>query len=206
MLAHRTTARIVIAATAALGLLTACDGSGGSGGQAPAGGAASEAPALRRTDAPPSRAHNDSDVMFARMMIPHHLQAVQMAELAATRAEDPEVKKLAERIRAAQEPEVAAMRGWLQAWGMPESTRGHMRHGMPGMLSADDLQDLEAVSGEIFDKEFLRLMIAHHEGAVTMAQRERREGESADAKGLAQSIETSQRDEIEQMRRILDRL
>lgn len=98
------------------------------------------------------------------------------------------------------------MRVWLQAWGMPESTRGHLRRGMPGMLSADDLEDLEAVSGEIFDKEFIRLMIAHHEGAVTMAQRERREGESADAKGLAQSIETSQRDEIEQMRRILDRL
>ncbi|GAA2307516.1 DUF305 domain-containing protein [Nonomuraea roseoviolacea subsp. roseoviolacea] len=203
MLAHRRTARIVIAAIGALALLTACDGPGGG---APAGGAAPESPAARQTDARPSTAHNDADVMFARMMIPHHLQAVRMAGLAATRAADPEVKKLAERIRAAQEPEITAMRVWLQAWGMPESTRGHLRHGMPGMLSADDLEDLEAVSGEIFDKEFIRLMIAHHEGAVTMAQRERREGESADAKGLAQSIETSQRDEIEQMRRILDRL
>ncbi|NUW37658.1 DUF305 domain-containing protein [Nonomuraea sp. SMC257] len=203
MLAHRTTARIVIAAIGALGLLTAC---GGSGGQAPAGGSTAEAPAARQTDAQPSKEHNDADVMFARMMIPHHLQAVRMAGLAAARAEDPEVKKLAERIRAAQEPEIAALRAWLRAWGMPESTRGHLRHGMPGMLSADDLEDLEAVSGDIFDKQFARLMIAHHEGAVTMAQKERLEGESADAKGLAQSIETSQRDEIEQLRRILDRL
>ncbi|MEV0196536.1 DUF305 domain-containing protein [Nonomuraea sp. NPDC050691] len=203
MLAHRTTARIMIAAAGVLGLLTAC---GGTGGDVPATGEMPDAPAVRQTEAQPPGAHNDADVLFARMMIPHHLQAVEMAELAATRAEDPEVKKLAERIRAAQEPEIAAMRGWLKAWGAPESTRGHMRHGMPGTLSADDMADLEAFSGDIFDKQFTRMMIDHHEGAVAMAQREQREGESAEAKGLAKSIETSQRDEIDQMGRILDRL
>ncbi|MBN6057234.1 DUF305 domain-containing protein, partial [Nonomuraea sp. RK-328] len=203
MLAHRSTVRIVIAAAGALGLLTAC---GGTGGQDPATGAAPSAPAARQSDAQPSAAHNDADVLFARMMIPCHLQAVGMADLAATRAEDPEVKKLAERIRAGLEPEIAAMRSWLRAWGMPESTRGHMRHGMPGTLSADDLEDLEAISGDIFDKQFTRLMITHHRGAVEMALREQREGESADAKGLAKSIETSQRDRIDQLGRILDRL
>ncbi|MFI6789935.1 DUF305 domain-containing protein [Nonomuraea sp. NPDC050383] len=205
MLAHRTTARAATVAAAALALLTAC---GGTGDEAAAPGAAADAPvpAARQTSAQPSGEHDDADVMFARMMIPHHRQAVEMADLAATRAEDPEVRKLAERIKAAQEPEIAAMSGWLREWGEPESAGGHMRHRMPGMMSADDMEDLEAVSGEIFDKEFTRLMIEHHKGAVEMAQTEQRQGLNAGAKQLARSIESSQRDEIDQMRRILDRL
>ena len=152
--------------------------------------------------------------MFVQMMIPHHQQAVQMAELAETRAADPEVKKLAGEIKAAQAPEIATMTGWLTAWGMPapSASAGHgtsmpgMDHGMPGMMSDADLAKLAAASGTEFDRQFLTMMIAHHEGAITMAKDEVARGVNADAKALAQQIITAQQGEIDTMKKILDRL
>jgi uncharacterized protein (DUF305 family) len=63
-----------------------------------------------------SAEHNDADVMFAQMMIPHHRQAIGMAKMAPTRATDPQVKELAATIRAAQDPEIQTMASWLTAW------------------------------------------------------------------------------------------
>ncbi|PWR16148.1 DUF305 domain-containing protein [Micromonospora sicca] len=154
----------------------------------------------------------EADVMFARMMIPHHQQAVEMAELADSRAADPEVKKLAGQIKAAQAPEIATMNGWLTAWGAPapSASAGHgtpgMTHGMPGMMSDADLAKLEAASGVDFDRQFLTMMIAHHEGAITMAQEEIASGAKPDARALAERIVTAQRGEIDLMNKILDRL
>ncbi|MCM0675744.1 DUF305 domain-containing protein [Micromonospora phytophila] len=154
---------------------------------------------------------DDADVMFAQMMIPHHRQAVEMADLAATRAVDPEVKRLAGEIKAAQAPEIATMSGWLAAWGRPVQSPGaempHMDHGgMPGMMSEADMAELAAATGREFDRRFLTMMIAHHEGAVTMAQTEIAEGANAEAKSLAQQIVTTQRAEIDTMKKILGRL
>ncbi|MFI5486764.1 DUF305 domain-containing protein [Micromonospora echinaurantiaca] len=155
-------------------------------------------------------AFGPADVMFAQMMIPHHQQAVEMADLAATRAADPAVKRLAGQIKAAQAPEIATMSGWLAAWGRPMPSPGgkmpHMDHGMPGMMSAADMARLAAVSGREFDRQFLTMMIAHHEGAITMAEDELAEGANPDAKKLAQEIITAQRAEITTMREILARL
>ncbi|SCG80425.1 Uncharacterized conserved protein, DUF305 family [Micromonospora echinaurantiaca] len=155
-------------------------------------------------------AFGPADVMFAQMMIPHHQQAVEMADLAATRAADPEVKRLAGQIKAAQAPEIATMRGWLAAWGRPMPSPGgempHMDHGMPGMMSAADMARLAAASGREFDRQFLTMMIAHHEGAITMAEDELADGANSDAKKLAQEIITAQRAEIATMREILARL
>jgi uncharacterized protein (DUF305 family) len=61
--------------------------------------------------------HNQADVMFAQMMIPHHEQAIEMTELASTRASNADVKALAAQIQAAQQPEINEMRGWLASWG-----------------------------------------------------------------------------------------
>ena len=161
-----------------------------------------------------SASFGQADVMFAQMMIPHHQQAVQMAELADTRAADPEVKKLAGQIKAAQAPEIATMTGWLTAWGMPAPSAGAghgtsmpgMDHGMPGMMSDADMARLAAASGTGFDKQFLTMMIAHHEGAITMAKDEVARGVNPDAKALAQQIMTAQQGEIDTMNKILDRL
>jgi uncharacterized protein (DUF305 family) len=189
-------------------LLAACGGGHGTmpgmhpGGTVPAGSAASG-----------TAAFNGADVMFAQMMIPHHRQAVQMAALAGTRAADPEVKTLAAQIKAAQDPEIQTMTGWLSAWGKPAPAMsggmdmGGMQHGgMPGMMSGADMARLEAASGKDFDKQFCTMMIAHHQGAITMAQDELRDGTNADAKALAQQIITAQRAEIDTMNKILARL
>ncbi|MFG3697718.1 DUF305 domain-containing protein [Micromonospora sp. NPDC047620] len=192
--------------TAAL-VLTACGGDGHSSPGAGHGTPATSGPAATASGA---AAFGDADAMFAQMMIPHHRQAVEMAELAATRAADPEVKRLAGEIKAAQAPEIATMSGWLSAWGRPVPSPGaetpHMDHGMPGMMSDADMKKLAAASGREFDRQFLTMMIAHHEGAVTMARDELARGVNAEAKALAQQIVTTQQAEIDTMEKILGRL
>nr|WP_239542302.1 DUF305 domain-containing protein [Micromonospora terminaliae] len=153
-----------------------------------------------------------ADVMFAQMMIPHHQQAVEMSGLAETRAADPEVKRLAGQVKAAQAPEIATMTGWLAAWGRPapSANAGHgmpgMDHGMSGMMSEAELAKLAAASGTDFDRQFLTLMIAHHEGAITMAEEEIADGVHPDATALARQIVTTQQGEIDAMRKLLGRL
>jgi uncharacterized protein (DUF305 family) len=167
---------------------------------------------------------NDSDVMFAQMMIPHHQQAVQMAALAPTRANDGEVKELAAHIVAAQQPEIATMTGWLSAWGKPvptmtggmdmgSSDMGGMGHGatmsvgpMPGMMSDADMTALTAAKGADFDRQFCKLMIAHHQGAISMAKTLLAQGANVEAKTIAQQIVTGQQAEIDTMNNILARL
>ncbi|KYH45930.1 DUF305 domain-containing protein [Branchiibius sp. NY16-3462-2] len=151
---------------------------------------------------------NDADVQFATQMIPHHEQAVQMSRLAASRALSPEVKALADRIEKAQAPEIEQMSTWLRAWGkpVPSSMAGHdmgPMTGMPGMMSTQEMSDLMAANGAGFDRMFLTMMIAHHEGAVQMARTELAEGANADAKKLAQQIVTSQTAEIATMKKML---
>ncbi len=149
--------------------------------------------------------HNDADVTFAQQMIPHHQQAIEMAELAETRAESPEVKDLAADIEAAQDPEIETMTGWLESWGEDVSPSGEHGggHDTAGMMSEDDMADLEAASGAEFDQMFLTMMIEHHEGAIEMAKTEQSEGEYADAVELAEDIEMAQTEEIQTMQGLL---
>ncbi|MFB6842637.1 DUF305 domain-containing protein [Streptomyces sp. NPDC056361] len=151
-------------------------------------------------------AFNDADVMFAQMMIPHHEQALEMAKLAAGRAEDPEVKELVAAVERAQDPEITKMKGWLKAWGKPASAGHGSGHGMPGMMSERDMKDLAAAKGKAFDRRFAELMIAHHEGAVAMAEDERKNGGNTTAKALADDVVRTQSEEIGALRKILDRL
>lgn len=153
-------------------------------------------------------AFNDSDVAFAQGMIPHHAQAVDMADLAEDRAADPEVRDLAERIRAAQQPEIDLMEGWLDDWGHPMDFGYNMdMEGMDmgdmGMASEEDMDRLESASGAEFDRLFLTSMREHHLGAVAMAEEELRSGESPEAKELAQEIIDTQRAEIEEIDTLL---
>lgn len=155
--------------------------------------------------------HNDADVTFAQQMIPHHQQAIEMAELAETRAESQAVKDLAADIEAAQDPEIETMTGWLESWGedVPADSMSGMDHAdmstddMPGMMSEDDMADLEAPPGAEFDQMFLTMMIEHHEGAIEMARTEQADGEYADAIELAEAIETAQTEEIQTMQGLL---
>lgn len=155
--------------------------------------------------------HNDADVTFAQEMIPHHQQAVEMADLAETRAESQEVKDLAADIEAAQGPEIETMTGWLESWGedVPDEGMSGMDHGdmssddMGGMMTEDEMADLEAASGAQFDQMFLTMMIEHHEGAIEMARTEQSEGEFPEAVDMAEEIETTQAEEIQTMQDLL---
>ncbi|MCZ7457159.1 DUF305 domain-containing protein [Streptomyces sp. WMMC940] len=200
--ARRTVA--MAAAGAAAFVLASCGGgtdtSSGHGGHA-----AATPPAA--ASAPRGR-HNAADVAFANGMIPHHRQAVEMAELAAARAESAEVRKLAEDIRKAQGPEIRTLSGWLSSWGedVPaEDGADHAAHGAEGMMSPREMARLEQSSGKAFDTAFMELMIEHHEGAVAMAEAERAGGADAAAKQMAGDIITAQTGEISLMRKLLGR-
>ncbi|GGQ75013.1 DUF305 domain-containing protein [Couchioplanes azureus] len=157
----------------------------------------------------PGAQFGDADVAFAQHMIVHHRQAVEMASLAGTRAANAEVERLAAKIKSAQDPEVTTMAGWLGAWGEPvpaPDAHGAGHESMPGMMSQDDITKLAAASGPAFDKQFLTMMIAHHEGAITMADEESGAGVNLDAKALAAKIAADQQAEIGLMEDLLGRL
>ncbi|MCF6734427.1 DUF305 domain-containing protein, partial [Blastococcus sp. KM273129] len=153
---------------------------------------------------------NDADVAFAREMIPHHRQAIAMAELAEGRAADPRVLDLASRIQAAQGPEIETMTGWLRDWGADgghmDEGMGSMDHGDGGMMSPDDMHALMSATGPEFDRLFLTGMIVHHQGAVEMAAELSANGRNAEALALAESIRDSQNAEIAEMQQLLTEL
>ncbi|MEV4275589.1 DUF305 domain-containing protein [Actinoplanes xinjiangensis] len=159
------------------------------------------------TSASPGAVFNDADAAFAEHMSVHHQQAVVMSALAGERAADPRVKELAATIEAAQSPEIATMAAWLSAWGRSPAPAGD-GHGtghesMPGMMSAADMTRLAESTGKAFDTLFLTMMIAHHEGAVTMAEEQIANGANPEAKALAAKIVTDQQAEIATMKALL---
>ncbi|HEY0692022.1 MAG TPA: DUF305 domain-containing protein [Kribbella sp.] len=153
--------------------------------------------------APAIAGHNAQDVRFAQMMIPHHRQAIVMAQQAATKASSPQVKELARQIAQAQGPQIQTMTGWLKVWGASQPAEGGMHMG-DGMMSAEDMKKLDTLSGKAFDQTFLQMMIKHHQGAIAMAETEQVRGSAAEAKAMAGSIVTSQSAEITTMRKLLN--
>ncbi|WP_141698596.1 DUF305 domain-containing protein, partial [Streptomyces lushanensis] len=122
-----------------------------------------------------------------------------------------EVMTLAAEIRKTQAPEIKTLSAWLKGWGeqVPADDAGHdadhSAHTMSGMMSEDDMSALENASGAAFDTAFLKLMVKHHEGAVTMARTEQSQGANQAAKDLADRVATSQSAEITRMNGLLDR-
>ncbi|MGW7469413.1 DUF305 domain-containing protein [Streptomyces xantholiticus] len=197
----RRTAAVSAAAAAAL-VLVACGGNGDS--SAGHDGHTTKSPSA---SAPASQGqHNTADAAFAKGMIPHHRQAVDMADLAPSRAESAEVKKLAEQIKKAQDPEIRTLSGWLTSWGEEVPAEGatdHSAHGTGGMMTAEQMDQLENSSGKAFDTAFMEMMIKHHEGAVAMAKTEQADGAYEAAKKMAGAIITSQTAEITRMNKLL---
>jgi uncharacterized protein (DUF305 family) len=143
------------------------------------------------------------DIMFAQMMIPHHEQAIEMSTLAETRATNPEVKEIAAQIKAEQAPEIAQMKKWLTD-PAASSHMGHSAH-MDGMLTDAQMQALKNASGAEFDRLFLEGMIAHHEGAIEMAQMILN-SKNAEAKALGEAIVSSQTAEVVILKQLLAKL
>ena len=119
--------------------------------------------------------YSPADVRFMQDMIPHHHQAIEMAELVADRTNQQTLIEIAGRINASQHDEIEFMQSWLAERGEdvpnPTDQHGmHTTHKMAGMATAQQMAELAAASGTEFDEQFLRLMITHHQGAVTMVE------------------------------------
>jgi uncharacterized protein (DUF305 family) len=197
----------VAAVSAAALLLSACGGDDMDDmDHADTGASADESTGAGRNEG--ADGFNDTDVAFAQMMIPYHEQALDMARLADGRASDTEIKKIAAAVEKAQDPEIRTMKGWLSAWKQPTAVASMpgMDHDGAGMMTDADMKELEAMKGVAFDKMFAEMMIEHHEGAIEMAEDERKNGGNAGARKLAGEVVTAQTAEVEQLEEILDRL
>ncbi|MGD9482572.1 DUF305 domain-containing protein [Streptomyces sp. TRM70308] len=248
---HRQAPRWGVAFGAASCLVLALTGCTGQAGEreADAGPAviAPGAPGERAETVAPAEAErvsreqsrpNAADVAFLTMMVEHHQQALEMSDLAEQRAGSDAVRRMAERIRLAQDPEITLMRSWLAehdgaqgadgADGGHEEHEGHEGHAsdpgpehgrgghahdhedqhdheaMPGMASPAQMAELRDAEGAAFDALFLTLMIAHHDGGVSMATDVLTEGNAVRVEELATEMAAQQSAEIERMRALQD--
>ena len=152
----------------------------------------------------------EADVRFMQGMIAHHAQAVYMTRMAAGAGASNRVLRLAQKIDLAQAGEIELMQGWLRGNGQfaPDASAWRSMR-MAGMLTDEELSQLSAARGRDFDRMFLRLMIRHHEGAISMVTdllKTPRAAQDVDVNVLANEIETSQLAEIELMWQMLDEL
>ncbi|MFD0744121.1 DUF305 domain-containing protein [Phytohabitans flavus] len=153
--------------------------------------------------APDGSLYNEADANFIRMMIPHHSQALEMAALAPDRAKHPQIIAVASRITAAQKPEIAYFRSWLKQRTLTEEPAGgHDHGGMQGMQPPEAIRALTSLKGDAFDKMFVDMMVAHHEGAIAMVTDVLHSGRDEQLNALATGLAAEQQAEIARMRQI----
>jgi uncharacterized protein (DUF305 family) len=165
------------------------------------------------------------DAGFARDMARHHQQGVEMANMVATHSQDAEIKLLGFDISATQTNQIGRMQGWLDLWGLPPSIGTSMAWMgadmasmpgmsgmtatmsdtslMPGMASQAEMAHLSTLSGKPFDVEFLRLMIRHHQGGLSMAVYAEKHAAEPAVRRLAQTIAETQTAETQTMTQML---
>lgn len=165
----------------------------------------------------------EGDVKFMTGMIGHHAQALIMSRMAPTHGENPQVQILASRIINAQNDEIKMMQEWLRRRNQPvpevhidgltlmvHGAGDHSGHvDMPGMLTAEQMEELNAARGAEFDRLFLTYMIQHHSGAVSMVDElfnTPGAGQDEDSFRLASDINVDQITEIARMKRMLESL
>jgi uncharacterized protein (DUF305 family) len=172
-------------------------------------------PPTTRATLPPV---SPADVQFMQGMIMHHAQAVEMTALIESHTENKDLRSLGARISRSQADEIKFMKRWLASRGqpvsqtMPDQHHTHMSHGsmmlMPGMLTAEQMQALRKARGEEFDRLFLRGMIQHHDGALTMVKDlfdTAGTGQDAELFNFATDVDSGQRAEIRIMERLLEK-
>lgn len=182
----------VLAATAVIGGLVA--GCGGTSGPS-----RTSVPADRNALA--QQPHNQADVVFVQNVIPHYSQAIVMCQMARNRATSSQVKDLATRIEAEQDPQIQQMRDLLAAWKAPAGPASMGPVG--GMNHQGQAGTPKTTAGVAFDRTFLQLMIVHHQGTLDMSQTELAQGSNPAARQLAQKIIDTQQAEITEMQTLL---
>ncbi|WP_229789794.1 DUF305 domain-containing protein [Pilimelia terevasa] len=173
------------------------------------GGCGGAAPTAAVAGPTASPVFSRADVAFAAGMTAHHRQALELAELAGTRA-GAEVRALAAATRGAREPQLHQLAGWLRAWGEPVPpagpAAGHPGSGdLPGLVGPAEVRALARLRGAAFDRRFLTLMIAHDEGTAKTAGREKANGANPEARALAATIADTQSAEIARIQQLAAR-
>lgn len=142
----------------------------------------------------------DADIDFATMMIPHHQGAIDMAKVQLDHGKDPELRKLSEAIVGAQESEIAFMKGWLAKHPAPTGGAEHAQHmpaGMAYMAGMEKMNaDMNAAMTGDPDRDFVTMMIPHHQGAIDMARVQLEHGKDAELHKLSEGIIKAQESEI----------
>jgi uncharacterized protein (DUF305 family) len=177
-----------------------------------------------RAALPPRIEHTEADVRFMQDMLHHHAQALEMSDLVADRTSNEQIRALGHRIAVSQKDEIEFIENWLRDRGedvppiVPTLAQGahhHHQHGghathdhsdMPGMLSAEQMQELVDASGDEFDRLFLEYMIMHHDGALVMVENlfnRDGAGQETEIFGFASHVDSDQRTEILRMQRLL---
>ena len=164
-------------------------------------------PGMAPVAIPPGALYTAADVHFMQGMIAHHGQAIHMSRLAAARGANPRVLKFANKIDQSQEVEIRLMQEWLRANGQAAPEADSWRTmSMPGMLTAEQLAQLDSAKGVDFDRQFLTLMIQHHRGALKMVAdllATPRAAQDVNVSVFATDVEISQSAEIEIMQQML---
>lgn len=142
------------------------------------------------------------DAYFIEQMIPHHEDAIIMAELALTKAEHDEIKQLAQSITNSQSREIDQMKTWYSGWfgrKLSSSSSVGMHHGMGGHMGMTQIEMTRLEQADNFDKAFIESMIPHHQMAVMMASMLKSGTNRSEMKQLADDIIAAQSNEIDQM-------
>lgn len=151
-------------------------------------------------------AENSYEVVFARDMVAHHQQAVDMALIMRDRATNAEIRQFALDIALTQQAQIGQMQGWLAAWGRPNNgaTPPMGGHGdLMGMASAEDVERLKTLPPTEAETLFLQLMIPHHQGGVAMARSVLPGTQRPEVTRLATAIINGQQSEIDYMKALL---
>lgn len=161
---------------------------------------------------PTSPGDTSAEAGFARDMVVHHEQAVEMAEIVRARTRDPLIRTLATDIVLTQQSQTGRFQGWLDGWGLPATGTehpmtwmGHPTPGpIPGMASPQDVASLRSLPVREMDVRFLQLMIPHHEAAILMGDAIQTIGGEPEVVALARGISESQAAEVGFMRHLLE--
>lgn len=171
-----------------------------------------------QSKAPSGPGYTGADVQFMQGMIAHHAQAIVMAAMAPTHGASAQVTLFGKKISISQRDEIVLMRDWLEDRGepVPDANEAHAMHAgmrmndpaalMPGMLSAEQLEQLDRARETSFDRLFLTFMIQHHRGALTMVAKlfdSPGAGQTPEIFGYATGVDADQRAEIERMQGML---
>ncbi|WP_182481573.1 DUF305 domain-containing protein [Nocardioides immobilis] len=163
--------------------------------------------------------YNDADASFASDLVQHHALSLTLVDLTRGRNVSPGLTAIADEILAAQGPEIQSLTTWLTDWDQPapETIRDHANahadergevvevpgDDLPGMPDHAELEALEELDGPEFEQRWLELMVAHHEGAIEIAEEESDAGRFSPALDLARAVVTTQQDQVEQMKSLL---